>query len=117
AGLQVDWILELFGSRLVWSGKACGVRDEIDLHVAFGGNVASFRVISEIVAVNLVKARGVAAVKHDVDVVQFGATIKFELLQVTGLDGEQRALPVGFGKLKSVGGLLDLIPELLGNIL
>ena len=115
--LQVNRILQFLGRGLISAGEARRVRHQIDLYVAFGGDVAGFLVVGKIVAVNLVEARGIAAVEHDADVVQFGVSVKFELFHVACLDGEQRALSIGLGKLKPVGRLLESIPILPGILL
>jgi hypothetical protein len=49
--------------------------------------------------------------------VQLGAAVDFELLEFAGLDGEQRSLAVGFGELKSVGGLLYVDANPVGKFL
>src|SRR5260370_28924709 len=113
----MDGILEFLGSALVRASKAGWVGLEIDLHVAAGRDVAGLLVVVKVVAINLVEAGGIAAVENNTHVVQFGATVQFELLEVTGLDGKQRALAVGFGELKAVRGLLDINPNLVGNFL
>ena len=48
---------------------------------------------------------------------QLGAAIQLELLKIAGLDGEQRSLAIGFGKLKARRGLLDFEPKLVRNFL
>jgi hypothetical protein len=48
--------------------------------------------------------------------VQLCIAIQAELLEIGGLDGEEGALAVGFGKLKAAGGLLDVVPDLSGNL-
>ena len=116
-GLEVDGILEFLGSSLVGPGQAGRIGLQIDLHLAVSGDVARFLVIGEVVAVDLVEAGGIAAVENDADVVQFGAAIQLELLETAGLDGEQSSLAVGLGELKSVGGLLDVDSDLVGNFL
>ena len=40
-----------------------------------------------------------------------------ELLELAGLDGEQRPLAVGLGELETVRGLLDVDPNLVGKFL
>ena len=95
AGLQMDGILEFFWSGLIGTGEARWVRYQIDLHIAFGSDVAGFLVIGKIVAVDLVEARGIPAVEHDADVVQLGVAVELELLDVACLDGEERAFAVG----------------------
>src|SRR5258708_25781452 len=87
-GLEMDGILQLLGSALVWSRQTCGVGLEIDLHITAGRNIARFLVVAEIVSINLIKAGGVATVENNTDVVQLGAPIQLELLDVAGLDGE-----------------------------
>ncbi len=73
----MDRILQFFGSALVRAGKACRVGFEIDLHVATGLNVSRLFVVNKVIAVNLVEAGGIFAVKNNTHVVQFGATVQF----------------------------------------
>jgi hypothetical protein len=107
-GLQVDRILHFFRCGLIRTGEARRVGHKIDLHVAFGGDVARLLVEGKIVAIDLIEARGVAAIEQDADVVQLGVAVKLEFFDVAGLDGKERALAVGFGKLKAAGRLLDV---------
>src|SRR5258708_687428 len=113
----MDRILQFFGSALVRAGKACRVGFEIDLHVATGLNVSRLFVVNKVIAVNLVEAGGIFAVKNNTHVVQFGATVQFELLEVAGFDGKQGALAIGFGELKAIRGLLDVEANLVGDFL
>ena len=53
-----------------------------------------FVIVGEIVAVDLVEARGVAAVENNADVVQFGAAVELEFFYVFGLDGENGSFAV-----------------------
>src|ERR1700674_85669 len=112
----MNGVLEFLGSALVGTGKAGSVGFEIDLHVTAGRDVARFLVVGKIVPVNLVEAGGVFAVKHDADVVQFGAAVQLELLEIAGLDGEQRAFAVGLGELKAGCGLLDVDADFVGKL-
>ena len=73
-------------------------------------------VVGKIVAVDLVEARRIAAVKHDADVVQLGVAVELEYFDVAGLDGEKRALAVGLGKLVAAGGLLDFQADLARDL-
>ena len=116
-GLQVNWVLELFGRGLIGTGEACRIGYEIDLHVAFGGDVAGFLIVGKIVAVDLVEAGGIAAVENDADVVQLGVAIELKFLEIAGLDREEGALAIGLGKLEAAGGLLDVIADLAGDLL
>src|SRR5437588_8980571 len=111
----MDGILEFPGSALVRASKAGWVGLEIDLHVAAGRDVAGWLVVVEVVAINLIEAGGIFAVEDDTHVVQFGASVQFELLEVTGLDGEQGPLAVRLGELKAGRGLLDVDANLVGD--
>ena len=46
---------------------------------------------------------------------QLGNAVELELFDVAGLNAEKSALAVGFGKLETAGGLLDVISDFLGN--
>ena len=117
ACLQVDRILEFFGRGLIGTAEPGRVGDQIDLHVALGSDVASFLVESKIVAIDLVETRRVAPIQHDADVVQLGVAPQFEFFDITGLDGEQGALAVRLGKLKSARRSLDVVSDLAGDLL
>ncbi len=114
-GFEVDGILELLGSALVRSSRARWIGFQIDLHFPVTRDVARFLVVGEVIPINLVEAGGIAAVENDADVVQFGAPVQLELLELAGLDGEQGALAVRLGELKTIRGLLDVNPNLVGN--
>ncbi len=94
SGLEVDGILEFLGSVLVRSGPTRWIGLQIDLHLAVPRDVARFFVVGEVVPVNLVEAGGIAAVENDADVVQLGAPIQLELLELARLNGKQRSLAV-----------------------
>ena len=115
AGLEMDGILEFLRSRLVGRGHAGGVGFQIDLHFTSRGNVAGFRIEGEVVAIDLIEAGGVAAVKDDADIVQFGTAVELEFFNVSGADGKDRASGFGLGKLKAAGGLLDVVGDLSGE--
>src|ERR1700686_5824133 len=95
-------IFQLFGSSLVRPRQPSWVSYKIDLHIAAGRNVPRLLVVSERIAVNLVEAGGIAPIKNNADVAQFGVSVKLELLHVARLDGKQRPLAVRLGKLKAV---------------
>src|SRR4030088_2953841 len=85
---------------------------KIDLNLAFGRDVARFRIVQEIIARDLVETGSIATVKNDVDLVQFGAPIQFEFFNLPGLDGKERTPALGLGKLEATGGLFDTVPHL-----
>jgi hypothetical protein len=80
-------------------------------------DIARLLVVAEVISVNLVETGGIAAVKNNADVVQFGAPVQLELLELARLDGELSALPVGLGELKAVRGLFDIDPNLVWKFL
>ena len=82
SGLEVDGILEFPGSALVRSGHARRIGFQIDLHFAVSRYVAGFLVVGKVVPVDLIEAGGITAVKNDADVVQFGASVQLELLEL-----------------------------------
>src|SRR5271169_1222051 len=96
----MDWILEFFGRGLIGTGEARRVSDKINLHIALGGDFAGFLIVREVVAVNLIETRRIAAIEQNGDVVQLGPPVELELFQIAGLNAEERALSVGLGKLK-----------------
>jgi len=108
ASLEVDWVLEFFWGGLIGTRETRRIGDQINLHVALGGDVTGFLVETKIVAVDLVETRGIAAIEHNADVVQLGVSVELELFDVAGLNGEDCALAIGFGKLEAAGGLLDV---------
>src|SRR5271166_2221543 len=112
ARLQMDRVLQRFWCGLVGARQSSGIRDQIDLDVAHGGDIARLLVVGKIVAVNLVEARRVAAIKHNRNVVKLGIAVQLELFHIAGLDREERALAVGLGKLETVRGLLDVVTDL-----
>src|SRR5271166_6831529 len=97
AGFEVDGILQLLWSRLIGRGPAPGVGFEINLHVAPRGDVSGIWIVGEIVAVNLIEARGIAAVENNADIVQFGVAIELELFNIFSVYGKNRATALGFG--------------------
>ena len=113
----MDWILEFLRRGLIGAGDARRVGHQIDLHLALGDDLAGLLVESEIIAVNLIEARGIAAVQHNADVVQLGVAVQFELFDVAGLDGEEGALAIGLGILITVGRLLNVDSHLAWNLL
>ena len=46
---------------------------------------------------------------------QLGVPVDLELFYIARLNCEQRSLPVGLGKLKSAGRLLDVVSHLSGD--
>ena len=101
AGREMDGILEFFRRRLIRRGDARGIGLQIDLHFALRRNIAGFRIKGEIVAINLIEARRVAAVKNDGDIVQFGAAVEFELLNLFGANSERPCGPRQISKIEN----------------
>ena len=96
AGLEVDGILERLGRRLIQVAGPFRIGFEVDLHLALGDDVARFRIISKVVARDLVEAGRIASVEHDVHVLQVGVAVELELLDVAGADGEDGASRLRF---------------------
>src|SRR5437879_5150182 len=69
ARLEMDRVLEVFGSGLVRALQSRRVRNQVDLHFPLSRDVSSLLVVGKIVAVDLIEARGVATVKNNRDVV------------------------------------------------
>src|SRR6202011_919874 len=111
-GLEVDGILEFFRSRLIRAGGPRRVSFKVDLHLAFGRDVARFRIVQEIIAGDLVETGSIATVENNVDLVQFSAPVHFEFFHRPGSDGKERTPALGLGKLEATGGLLDTVPHL-----
>ena len=106
---------EFLGDGLIGVGSSGGIRFQVNLDFSLGRDVSGFRIVSEIVAVDAVEARGITSVEHDVDVVQLGAVAEFESLEIASLNGEERALAVGLGILVAGGSLLNVDPHLARN--
>ncbi len=112
----MDRVLEFLWRGLIGTGKAGRVGDKVDLDIPLGRDVSGLLVVGKVIAIDLVEAGGVAAIEHDADVVQFGVAVELELFEIAGLDGKERPLSVGFGKLKAASGLLDVIPNLARDL-
>ena len=91
AGGEMDGILEFLRRGLVRRADARRIGLQIDLHSTLRRNISGFRIEGEVLAIDLIEARRVAAVKNDGDIVQFGAAVKLELLNVFGTNRKDRA--------------------------
>lgn len=113
AGLQVNSVLNVLWRGLIGARAALGIGDKIDLNFAPGGYFSAFRVIAEVIPINLIVAGRIAAIEDDADLVQFGSAIELELFYIRGFDGKQRALAVGFRDPETIGRFADVNSELV----
>ena len=98
-------------------GQAFRIGFQIHLDLAFSDNIAGLGVVFEIRSVDLIEAAGVASVKRDGDIVQFGAAALLELHRLAGLDFEQRVSLFGSGDGETLRALLDLNANFRRNFL
>ena len=80
-----------------WSGfsRPCGICLQIDLDFALGDHVSRLLVVFEIGAADLIEAGGIASIKSDLHIMQFGVAALLELHCFASLDGEQSAALFG----------------------
>ena len=116
-GGQVDWIFQFPGRRLVGMNQAFRIGLKIHLDLALADDVAGLRIVFKIRAVDLVEAAGIASVKRDGDVVQFGASALLVLHRLAGLNLEYGVSLFGAGDGEPLGALLDFNSDFCRHLL
>src|SRR5580704_18770513 len=102
----MNGILETTWGSLIGIGSASRVRLQVDLNLAFRGDIAGLRVIVEIGAGDTVIAAGIASIDGDRNIVQTGSPTLLELHRLVGLDFEPGAALLGFRNREASCGLL-----------
>src|SRR5208283_2440650 len=105
---QMQWVLQLFGRRLVRLQRPFCVALQINMHFSDRIDVATLRVIGEFVAIYLVVAIMGAAIDYYVHVAQIGAIAGLELHRLGGSNGVQTASAFGLGQRKAIACLLNI---------